>query len=82
MEKRYNINIDRLEITYKAKNEIKDRLLRNDKVVFDGFWCERIERRHYENEFALWCDEYDEEKDIMFPRLFGYVYFGSYNPYR
>lgn len=75
-------HIDQLEITYTAPEHIKEKLRSiNKRQTFDCLWLERQKPRHYDNEFAIWFNDWREEKGI-FPRLFAYLYFDSPNPNR
>lgn len=81
MEKLYKINIDKLEITYRAEEAVREFLSKHDKIQYDGFWIERQESRKYEHEFAILCNDNDDTQGEII-RLIGYLYFGSYNPNR
>lgn len=78
MEKLYKMNIDKLEITYRAEDTVREFLSKHDKVEYDGFWLERQESRKYEHEFAILCNDSDDTQG-EFIRLIGYLYFGSFN---
>lgn len=77
----YAICIDALEITYNATNEQKNFLSTIEKKLHIGedntsLWIERIESRHYRDEFIVKC------KDDDTVRIVGYLRSGSYNPNR
>jgi len=77
----YAISIDALEITYTATNEQKNFLSTIEKKLHIGedntsLWIERIESRHYRDEFIVKC------KDDDTVRIVGYLRSGSYNPNR
>lgn len=82
-EKRYAINIDRLEITYLASDELKKYLSNKERseFCFDGITLRRCECRNYENEFAIITTDLDKERDI-YERCIGHLHFGSPNPNR
>ncbi len=76
----YNINLDRLEITYTASEDFRKYLEDRDEAIFDG--CLRLIRKDpqkYHHEFAVWCTG---ENPTEFDTLMGYLYFGSPNPNR
>lgn len=82
-EKRYAINIDRLEITYLATQEQKNHLANKEynEFYFNGITLRRCECRNYENEFAIISTDLDRERDI-YERCIGHLHFGSPNPNR
>lgn len=82
-EKRYAINIDRLEITYLATQEQKDYLANKEynEFYFDGITLRRCECRNYENEFAIISTDFDRERGT-YERCIGHLHFGSPNPNR
>ena len=81
----YQISIDALEITYTTTDEMKEYLSSGSKVYHLGknneLWLERTEPRYYQNEFVIWCQDWNESKG-MFNRIVGYLRFGSFNKNR
>ncbi len=79
----YSINIDRLEITYLASDELKKYLSNKEcsEYHFDGITLRRCECRNYENEFAIISTDLDEERE-SYERRIGYLHFGTPNPNR
>lgn len=82
-EKRYAINIDRLEITYLASDELKEYLSNKEcnEYYFDSITLRRCECRNYENEFAIISTDLDKEHGT-YERCIGHLHFGSPNPNR
>jgi len=86
--RRYNyaICIDALEITYTATNTQKDFLNSIQEKLYIGedkksLWIERIESRHYRDEFIIKCADVDNNgSDTV--KVVGYLRSGSYNPNR
>ncbi len=77
----YAVCIDALEITYTATEEQKDFLSTIEKKLHIGedntsLWIERVESRHYRDEFIVKC------KDENAYRIVGYLRSGSFNPNR
>ena len=77
----FSVCIDALEITYTATDEQKIFLSTIEKKLYIGedntsLWIERIESRHYRDEFIVKCK--DEDSD----RVVGYLRSGSFNPNR
>ena len=81
--KRYQINIDRLEITYLATPEQKEYLSNKECIefYFNSITLRRCECRNYENEFAIITTDFDKERGI-YERCIGHLHFGSPNPNR
>ena len=79
----YCINIDRLEITYLASDELKKYLSNKERseFYFDGITLRRCECRNYENEFAIISTDLDKEREV-YERCIGHLHFGSHNPNR
>lgn len=82
----YAVCIDALEITYTSTDAQKDFLSGIEKRQYLGedktsLWIERIESRHYQNEFIIKCSDLDENgADTV--RVVGYLRCGSFNPNR
>ncbi|MCM1293311.1 MAG: hypothetical protein NC230_07020 [Bacteroides sp.] len=77
----YAVNIDALEITYTATDTQKNFLSTIEKKLYVGedktsLWIERVESRHYRDEFIMKCQDVDSV------RVVGYLRSGSYNPNR
>ena len=83
MRKRSRINLDRLELTYTASDEVRTYL--SDKNVqmyeFESVTLIREQSRLYENEFSIIMQDYDEELGA-FDSCIGHLHFGSPNPNR
>ncbi len=82
----YALCIDALEITYTASDAQKSFLSTIEKKLHIGedntsLWLERIESRHYRDEFIIKCADADNNGyDIV--RVVGYLRSGSFNPNR
>lgn len=82
----YAVCVDTLEITYTATNEQKDFLSTIAKKLHIGedntsLWLERIESRHYRDEFIIKCADVDNNGyDTV--KVVGYLRSGSFNPNR
>lgn len=82
----YAVCIDALEITYTATDAQKEFLNSIQKKLYVGedkksLWIERIESRHYRDEFIIKCSDVDNNgRDTV--RVVGYLRSGSYNPNR
>lgn len=83
MRKRSRINLDRLELTYTASDEVRTYL--SDKNVqmyeFESVTLIREQSRLYENEFSIIMQDNDEELGA-FDSCIGHLHFGSPNPNR
>lgn len=83
MRKRSRINLDRLELTYTASDEVRTYL--SDKNVqryeLESVTLIREQSRLYENEFSIIMQDYDEELGA-FDCCIGHLHFGSPNPHR
>lgn len=80
---KYNVSIDKLEITYKASEQVRNTLaaIKTSEVI-NGIRLERLENpKLYQHEFLLSCKGFDEELGA-FERPIGYLKFGSYNKNR
>lgn len=82
----YAVCIDALEITYTATDLQKDFLNSVQKKLYIGedsrsLWVERIESRHYRDEFIIKCADIDD-KGYDTVKVVGYLRSGSYNPNR
>lgn len=80
----YQVSIDKLEITYTTNENVKEYLsTENNLYSFQNgnLWLQRDEPRYYQNEFIIWCKDWNEEKG-NFNRILGYLRFGSFNPNR
>lgn len=82
MKHSYKINLDKLEITYTASNELKDYIANNDVVLFNELKLIKQESRMYTNEYAIWGSDYNKDKGGVYNRLIGFIYFGCPNPNR
>lgn len=80
MTKKYQINIDRLEITNTASEEIKEYLANKEinKFEFNSIILKRTPSRQYEKKFAIVGKDYDDKKGV-FDRNYGYLHFCSPN---
>ncbi|WP_289198237.1 hypothetical protein [Bacteroides acidifaciens] len=82
----YAVCIDALEITYTATDAQKDFLNSIQKKLYVGedsksLWVERIESRHYRDEFIIKCADVDNNGyDTV--KVVGYLRSGSFNPNR
>lgn len=82
----YAVCIDALEITYTATDAQKDFLNSIQKKLYVGedsksLWVERIESRHYRDEFIIKCVDVDNNGyDTV--KVVGYLRSGSFNPNR
>jgi len=77
----YAVCLDALEITYTANEGQKEFLSSIQNKLYIGedkssLWIERIESRHYRDEFIVKC------KDDDTVRVVGYLRSGSFNPNR
>lgn len=81
MKHNFKINLDKLEFTYSASNELKEYISNNDVIMFDEIKLIRQESRMYANEYAIWGCDYKQDKGI-YNRLIGFLYYGSHNPNR
>lgn len=83
MRKRSRINLDRLELTYTASDEV--RIYLSDKNVqryeLESVTLIREQSRLYENEFSIIMQDYDKELGAS-DCCIGYLHFGSPNPNR
>ena len=83
MLKQYQINLDRLELTYTTCDEVRTYL--SDKNVeryeLESVTLIREQSRLYENEFSIIVQDYERELGV-FDCCIGHLHFGSPNPYR
>lgn len=77
---KYNLSIDKLEITYQATQQVRDALAAiEDHKVINEITVVRVEKPMlYQNEFLLFGKDYNEEQGV-FERQIGVLYFGSIN---
>lgn len=76
----YQINIDRLEISYNLDNEIINRL-NEDYIEFDCFHLIKSnEDSNYKIKYEIWVDEFEDNQVKRI--LFGHIYFGSYRKFK
>lgn len=80
---KYNISIDKLEVTYKASEEVRNELAAiKESEEINGIKVERSKNpKCYEHEFALSCIDWSKEFG-PYERPVGYLKFGSYNKNR
>ena len=62
MKHNFKINLDKLEFTYSASNELKEYISNNDVIMFDEIKLIRQESRMYANEYAIWGCDYKQDK--------------------
>lgn len=83
MRKQNRINLDRLELTYTASDEVRTYL--SDKNVqryeLESVTLIRDQSRLYENEFSIIVQDYEQELGV-FDCCIGHLHFGSPNPNR
>ena len=83
MRKQSRINLDRLELTYTASDEVRAYL--SDKNVpkyeLESVTLIRDQSRLYENEFSIIVQDYKKELGV-FDCCIGHLHFGSPNPNR
>lgn len=83
MRKRSRINLDRLELTYTASDDVRTYL--SDKNVLryelESVTLIREQSRLYENEFSIIMQDYEEELGVC-GYCIGHLHFGSPNPNR
>ena len=80
----YQVSIDKLEITYTTNENVKEYLSTGNNLYSfhnGNLWLQRDEPRYYQNEFIIWCKDWNDEKGY-FNRILGYLRFGSFNPNR
>lgn len=85
MEYKAVIGIDRLEITYATAAETKEWLSsvpEGEKVTLNEITLRREASRQYKCEFSVWGKDYDSDSNILYDRLWGTLFFGSYNKNR
>lgn len=80
---KYNISLDKLEITYQGKQEVRDALAAiKESMVINEITVVRVEMpKHYQYEFLLFGKDYTDERG-EFERPIGVLYFGSVNQNR
>ncbi|MCR5039490.1 MAG: hypothetical protein K6A94_09160 [Bacteroidales bacterium] len=79
---RFTINVDRLEITYKANEPLQQMLSDiKDDVKIDALRLVREKSRYYTHEFLVLGSDYDETQGEI-ERPMGHLRFGSPNPNR
>lgn len=80
---KYNLSIDKLEITYQATQQVRDALAAiEERKVINEVVVKRVEKPlQYQHEFLLFGKDYNEEQGV-FERQIGVLYFGSLNQNR
>ena len=80
---KYNISLDKLEITYHASQQVRDALadIEESKVINEITVVRVEEPKHYQHEFLLYGKDYDIERGEYY-RAIGVLYFGSLNKNR
>lgn len=80
---KFNVSIDKLEVTYKASDGVRNELvaIESSKVI-NGIKVERSKNpKCYEHEFALSCIDWSKEFGL-YECPIGFLKFGSYNKNR
>lgn len=80
---KYNINLDKLEVTYKASEQVRNTLaaIKTSEVI-NEIRVVRVENpKYYQHEFLLYGKDFNEEWGV-YERPLGYLKFGSYNKNR
>lgn len=80
---KWNINVDKLEITYQATQQVRDALAAiKDRKELNEVSVVRVDTpMPYQHNFLLFGKDYNDERGI-FERQIGTLYFGSLNKYR
>lgn len=80
---KYNISLDKLEITYQASQQVRDALATiEESKVINEITVVRIEKpQHYQHEFLLFGKDYSVERG-EYVRAIGVLFFGSVNENR
>ena len=80
---KYNISLDKLELTYQASQQVRDALatIEESKVINEITVVRVEEPKHYQYEFLLYGKDYDVERG-EYNRAIGVLYFGSLNKNR
>lgn len=80
---KFQINLDKLEITYQASEQVRDALAAIiDSKVMKEIRIIRVEKpKHYQHEFLLFGNDYSTERGL-YERAIGMLYFGSVNQNR
>ena len=80
---KYNISLDKLELTYQASQQVRDALatIEESKVINEITVVRVEEPKHYQYEFLLYDKDYDVERG-EYNRAIGVLYFGSLNKNR
>lgn len=79
---KWNLSIDKLEITYQATQQVRDALAAiEDHKVINEITVVRDKPLQYQNMFHLFGKDYNEEQGV-FEREIGTLYFGSFNQNR
>ena len=61
----YQVSIDKLEITYTTNENVKEYLSTGNNLYSfhnGNLWLQRDEPRYYQNEFIIWCKDWNDEK--------------------
>ena len=80
---KYNISLDKLELTYQASQQVRDALaaIKESKVI-NEITIVRVEKpQHYQHEFLLFGKDYSVERG-EYIRAIGVLFFGSLNENR
>lgn len=79
---KWNLSIDKLEITYQATQQVRDALAAiEDRKVINEITVVRDKPLQYQNMFHLFGKDYSEKQGV-FEREIGTLYFGSFNQNR
>lgn len=80
---KYNISLDKLEITYQGGQQARDALAAiNESKVMNEITVVRVEKpKHYQHEFLLYCKDFNDKRG-EYKQPIGMLYFGSVNQNR
>lgn len=80
---KFNISLDKLEITYQASQQVKEYLATiEESKVINEITVVRVEKpQHYQHEFLLYGKDYNVERG-EYVRAIGVLFFGSLNENR